>query len=104
LHQLHPLAREISHLPSLSRVNVAFQQYPETQQLGQMSGISKVASVFQPFVLPDRRGVGQMHMVTILYQLIHHQPLPVVCRFDDHSHQIFTVRCRSGPDLYRIVR
>jgi hypothetical protein len=67
-----------------------------------MSGISKGAAVFQSFVLPDRRGVGQMHAVTILYQRIH-KPVPVVCRFDDHAHQLSPMRRQCRPDLYLIV-
>ena len=67
-----------------------------------MGRIGEITTLFQPLVLPDRCGVGQMDMVSIGKQCID-QPVPVVRRFDDHTFQFFAKRCQHGADLQRVV-
>ena len=79
--------RQIAHRALLRRQDGSGRQYPQSQQVGQVTRVGFVAAVLESFVLLDRRGVGQMHLEACRLQTID-QPVPVEGRFDHDAGQL----------------
>ena len=83
-HHLAALAQQIAYRSLLFRIDVALRQYSQPQNVGKPAGVGMIVGVFEPFVLLDRCGVGQMNLVPLVHQTVD-QPVPVVRGLDDNT-------------------
>ena len=68
LHQVAPFPQEISHGTLLPRVDVAFFEDPEGEELGQPEGVMFVIDVLESLVLLHGTGVREMDHMAVLHE------------------------------------
>jgi hypothetical protein len=103
LHQMAPFPQEISHGTLLPRVDVAFFEDPEGEELGQPEGVMFVIDVLESLVLLSGAGIGQMNRIALLHEGID-EPVPVKRGLDHHSCQLCLVGGKEGQNELPIVR
>src|SRR5487761_2606775 len=98
----HSFSGQISHSAVFRWQNGSCWQNPQSQQMSKVTRIGLVTAMLKPFVLFDRRGVGQMHRETSGVQTIN-QPVPVKGRFNDNPCQLLSPRYEQSNYFRQVV-
>jgi hypothetical protein len=101
--QMPPLPQNISQRTDLSRVNVAFLQDPQAQQLRQPEGFMLVVRMLQSIILLVGHRVGQMNLIAFFLEQVR-QPVPIIGRFHNNPFQVGLVRLEKTPNQLGIIR
>jgi hypothetical protein len=100
--QLGTLTRQVAHCTLFWRIDIPGSQDSKPEQMGQVSGVMFVTAVLQATVLIQRGGIGKLYLESSVLQAIY-QPVPVECRFHDHSPQVTSVARQQRHDLFKVV-
>jgi hypothetical protein len=73
---LHPLPREITDSTLLWRQDGPCWEYPQAQQVSQVTCIGLISAVLQSVVFFDRRRIGEMHLEARFLQPVD-KPVPI---------------------------